>query len=634
MSNKFTVSEECIACRACVEVAESNFDINDQNKAYLKKQPENAREENLCKEAMDVCPVGAISIVESTPIAEDAPILASSNIKVTLDTHPELKQVLIGLSPRFKRMQNPVVFNALARFATFNDAARITELSICEILHTLNKYLGLEKKLSAAMPECVSHGEDDVFALSEDISWDESHERYIYNFDSMTELIGKISELKAQENIVIISVEMPDEVLKVADGLGYKFNVEKNREYRVSIFNPKPIEQDIHWEDRKDEFEILDVRTMQTDPFDIIIKKAYEIEEDAGFTLIQRFAPAPIINMLSEMGYESLTENKAADEVWVYFHKKTSDGKAEDTSAANKLDVVIQSATPVAYPVIMRLLQSEKIRQAINIRELKVWEETEKHLGWIVNGRADISFSALVTSVKLRNSDVKIPAMFVWDNFVILTRGYKAQSLEDIKGKTIHTPLFEEAPPAKITKYLIEASGLDTADFNFVYGTPFGRPEKIYVDFVTGAADTVILREPEASYAIKTMQDRGEEISVISYNKIWNEINESFGSFPNAGIVLKGEFARKHPELIKVLLEELKASIDWVNENKTASAKLSYDMMRQPIDRVELFLDRVNFEYVAGDQLVEKVKAYFDILTAQGIVEAKIDEEFLSIFKL
>ncbi|OQY34456.1 MAG: hypothetical protein B6243_05560, partial [Anaerolineaceae bacterium 4572_5.2] len=79
-------------------------------------------------------------------------------------------------------MQNPVVFNALARFATFNDAARITELSICEILHTLNKYLGLEKKLSAAMPECVSHGEDDVFALSEDISWDESHERYIYNF--------------------------------------------------------------------------------------------------------------------------------------------------------------------------------------------------------------------------------------------------------------------------------------------------------------------------------------------------------------------------------------------------------------------------------------------------------------------
>ncbi|MEA2007646.1 MAG: hypothetical protein U9O54_00855, partial [Chloroflexota bacterium] len=477
-------------------------------------------------------------------------------------------------------------------------------------------------------------GDDDAFALSEDISWDESYERYIYNFDSMAELIDKILELKPQENIVIISVGRPDEVLKVVSGLGYKFNVEKNREYRVSIFNTELIKSDIHWEDRKDEFEILDVRTMQTDPFDIIIKKAYELEEDSGFTLIQRFEPAPIINMLSEMGYESITENKATDEVWVYFHKKVSDSKTDDIDVTNKLDVVIQSATPVAYPVIMRLLQSEKIRKAINIRELKVWEETEKHLGWIVNGRADISFSALVTSVKLRNSDVKIPALFVWDNFVILTRGYKAENLEDIKGRNIHTPLFEEAPPAKITKYLMKASGLDPADFKFVYGTPFGRPEKIYVDFVTGVADTVILREPEASYAIKIMQDRGEEISIISYNKIWNEINPGFGSFPNAGIVLKGEFVREHPELTKVLLEELKTSIDWVNENRTASAKLSFDMMRQSVDRIELFLNRVNFEYVEGDKLVEKVKTYFDILTAQDVVDAEINAEFLNIFKL
>ena len=634
MSNKFVVSEECITCRACVEVAEANFEINDQNKAYLKKQPENSEEENLCNEALEVCPVEAISIVERASVVDAEPILANSNIKTTLDAHPELKQVLFDLSPKFKRMQNPVVFNALAQFASFRDAANITGLSICEILHTLNKFLGLEKELAAIMPECISQLVSDVFVLSEDIFWEESSERYIYNFDSMEELIKKISGLEPQENIVIISVDQPDEVLKVANGLGYKLNIEKNREYRISIFNPKQAEQDIHWEDRKDDFEILDVRTMRTDPFDIIIKKSYEVEEDDGFILIQRFKPLPLINMLSEMGYESVIEHKAPREIWIYFHKKVSDGETDDSSSTDKLDVVIQSATPVAYPVIMRLLQSEKIRKAINIKELKVWEETEKHLGWIVNGRADISFSALITSVKLRNADVKIPAMFVWDNFVILTRGYKAQSLEDIKGKTIHTPLFEEAPPAKITKYLIKSSGLNVEDFNFVYGTPFGRPEKIYIDFVTGIADTVILREPEASYAIKTMRDRGEEISILSYNQIWNEVNEGFGSFPNAGLVLKGEFAREHPEITKVLIEELKSAINWVNENRTASAQLSYDMMRQPIDRVELFLDRVNFEYVEGDQLVERVKAYFDILTAQDVVAADIDEEFLSIFKL
>jgi NitT/TauT family transport system substrate-binding protein len=632
MAKKYTVSKECISCRACVEVAEDNFDMNDDNKAYLKKQPEDSREEKLCEEALEVCPVEAISTIKDIKLSIISPVLAKSNIKETLDKYPQLKDVLVGLSPMFKRMQNPALYNTLARFASFKDAARITGVSICEILHIINKHLGVEEKLIKSMPECVKTDEKAEIIDGVDITWEETIDRYIYNETSLSELIEKVSKLKPQDNIVIISVENPVELLKVAKGLNFLFNIEKNREYRVSIFNPEK-EKQVDWTERKEDFEIMDVRTMTTDPFDIIIKKAYEVEEDSGFTLIQRFEPFPMINMLAEMGFEHLTEYENDQEIWVYFHKKVTE-KSDDEESSNKPDVVIQSATPVAYPVIMKLLQSEKIRKSINIKELKVWEETEKHLAWVANGKADISFSALITSAKLRNSDVKIPALFVWDNFVILTRGYKAKDLSDLIGKTIHTPLFEEAPPAKITKYLIQASGLNPDDFNFEYGNPFGRPEKIFADFVTGVADTVILREPEASYAIKTMQDRGETISIISYSDIWNKYNEGFGSFPNAGIVLKGEFVRNNPEVTEVLLDELKKAIDWVNENRQESARLSFDMMRQPVDKIELFLDRVNFKYVSGDELVDKVKSYFDILTKQGIVETKVDDDFMEIFKL
>ncbi|MEA2104140.1 MAG: ferredoxin [Candidatus Cloacimonadota bacterium] len=629
---KYKVSEECIGCRACVEVAGDNFEINDSNRAYLKRQPKNTDEVTMCEKALNVCPVNAISVYKGEEMNRPNVILASSNIKSTLDKHPQLKPVLSDLSPKFKRMQNPMMYNTLARFASFNDAARMTGLSVCEILHTINGYLGVEDQLLKSMPECIKQISDAIEDKSVNITWKENEERYIYNSNTVEELIKKVSELAPQKNIVIISVGKPNELLKVAHGLNLIFNLEKTREYRISIFNPEKEEKIVSWQERKDQFEILEVRTMTTDPFYVIIKKAYEIQEDNGFILIQNFEPLPIINMLSEMGFEHLTEQRKSGEFWIYFHKMVIENPQEKVSSS-KIDVVIQSATPVAYPVIMRLLQSQKIRKSINITELKVWEETEKHLAWITNGKADISFSALITSAKLRNSDIKIPALFVWDNFVLLTR-YKADNLGDIKGREIYTPLFEEAPPAKIAKYLITASGLNTDDFKFVFGKPFGRPEEIYKDFVTGKADTVILREPEASYAIKIMKDRGEEISIISFNKIWNEINPGFGSFPNAGLVLKGEFARKHPELTKVFLEELKSAINWVNENRIAAAKLSFDLMHQPVDRIELFLDRVNFEFMDGEKLIYKVKQYFKILNRHNIAEVIIDDDFLDIFRI
>ena len=59
-AGQFFVDTECIGCGVCVDTAPENFVMNDDNLAYVFKQPENEGETEQCNEAVDTCPVEAI----------------------------------------------------------------------------------------------------------------------------------------------------------------------------------------------------------------------------------------------------------------------------------------------------------------------------------------------------------------------------------------------------------------------------------------------------------------------------------------------------------------------------------------------------------------------------------------------
>lgn len=58
---KVFVDQTCIACDACVLTAPHNFAMHEEDgHAFVSKQPTTPEEEELCKEAMEGCPVEAI----------------------------------------------------------------------------------------------------------------------------------------------------------------------------------------------------------------------------------------------------------------------------------------------------------------------------------------------------------------------------------------------------------------------------------------------------------------------------------------------------------------------------------------------------------------------------------------------
>ncbi|MGP3777536.1 DUF1858 domain-containing protein [Halanaerobium saccharolyticum] len=485
-------------------------------------------------------------------------IKAETKLDAILNEYPELKETLKEMSPKFSKLDNKMVYNTVGKFARVKDIAKMGGFSTCEVLHTLNKVIGMEEELAASFPECI-----DAEILVE---------------------------------------------------------TEKNEQ-------PE-------WLSDRAEFKEINVIGSEEDPLADIMKKAQSLKAGEGFKLVQIFEPIPLINMLNSLGFEHYTEQINDFKFEIYFYKKeTESSEAEEHQAGDKVPVVIQSATPVVYPIIMKLLKSKELMDKIEIKELKMWDKAESHMSWLMNGKADITFSAVVAAAKLylNGIDLRMKSVNVWDNFYLLTRGYQADNFGDLKGHEIHVPLAKGTPPFGVTKYLMKKKGYNPDDFDFVFGQPFGRPEELKAKFVRGEIDTVLLREPEASFALKEAEDA---VVSIAYKDLWQEIHPGAGKLPNAGLVFKGEFADQHPEIVELFMREIAKAIREINEDPKKSAEESFDIMGQTPEAVEKFLKRVTFDFKSGSENAAEIIYYLKVLAEEGSFKAKKDlSELEEMFK-
>ena len=546
-------------------------------------------------------------------------ILAKTKVKDALDKHPELKDVLISLSPKYERLNNKLVFNTVGRWATFNDVARMGGISVCEILHTLNTVTGTVKELEKVFPECISIVPPPPQAPKPDWLEDiksffvmDVRERDDFFF---TEIMKQLASLTEGAALKVINSFYPAPLTGMLDEEGYDYYVENISSGEVVLYvRYKAEDPDKNWRERKEEFEVFDVRKSKEDPFGAIIKKAQDTPPGSGFKLVQKFEPIPLINMLLPMGFEYETVEIGFFEYHIYFYKTHSVSDESKEAEEGKIPLVIQTATPVVLPIVLKLLKSQRLMEKIQIQELKVWKETEKHMAWIVNGKADVTFSAVAAAAKLflTGNDIKMTSMDIWDNFYVLTRGYKAKTFRDLKGHDFYLPLYKEAPPYAVTAYLMEQLGENPDDYNFVFGNPFGRPEEMQRKIVSGEIDTVLLREPEASFAI--YEGKGEIQESFSYSDIWKALKNTSGQLPNAGVILKGDLIKNHPEIVEIFEEELSDAVKWINENPREAAEQAYDLMGGSVESLELFLNRVTYKHEKASDRIEDIIDYLKVL--------------------
>jgi NitT/TauT family transport system substrate-binding protein len=68
-------------------------------------------------------------------------ITAEDKIADVLTKHPQLKDKLLERSPKFKNLNNPVVFNTVGKFVRLADVAKTAGEDLDELLEFLNSHI-------------------------------------------------------------------------------------------------------------------------------------------------------------------------------------------------------------------------------------------------------------------------------------------------------------------------------------------------------------------------------------------------------------------------------------------------------------------------------------------------------------
>ena len=75
------------------------------------------------------------------------------------------------------------------------------------------------------------------------------------------------------------------------------------------------------WKDKKESFEVMDVRKATGNFLTGILKKAGQVEVGHGICVVQTFEPIPLYSAMADLGFEHHTDKISNSECRVYFHR-------------------------------------------------------------------------------------------------------------------------------------------------------------------------------------------------------------------------------------------------------------------------------------------------------------------------
>lgn len=217
-------------------------------------------------------------------------------------------------------------------------------------------------------------------------------------------------------------------------------------------------------------------------------------------------------------------------------------------------------------------------------------------------------------SVLYNNSDGAVQLLAVNTLGVIYLVEKGGQTVTDwasLKGQTIYAT-GKGSTPEYALNYLLEENGLDPAtDVTIEWKS---EPTEIVAQMA--AQDHVIALLPQPFVTVA--QSKFEDLAIcLDLTEEWDKLDNG-SQLITAGLVVRTEFAKEHPQAVADFLEEYNASTAYVNENVAEAAQLveQYDIVEAAV--AEKAIPYCNIVCITGQEMMTSVQGYFQVLFDQN----------------
>lgn len=183
-------------------------------------------------------------------------------------------------------------------------------------------------------------------------------------------------------------------------------------------------------------------------------------------------------------------------------------------------------------------------------------------------------------------------------------------NINELEGKEIYNT-GKGLTPDLIGKEILDIKGLSEDKINYSY---VSAASELAPMIISGKAKYAIVPEP----ILSTIISKTPNIKILlDFNKEWKELKNSEVGFPQSTLLIKEEFYNDNKKLSNKIMENIKESIDWVNQNPNEAGIISErigitinkDILPDAIERGNLkfySIEETKSEYIKFFEIINK----------------------------